>query len=163
MHILIDRPLMDTKFPIQVFAIICGVFPALKARDPNVLFQYITDPVCIGVFILTVLVYFYAKDKKQVALQPWESRAAHWYLLNAAIFHLLLDWGVGNLKALPIMQQNYQAMDLRYGCIAAHPCGDQAAGQTKEMNAMVFILTWIEAAIDAPLCYLCFIAYCQGW
>jgi hypothetical protein len=94
--------------PTLIFALICGIFPALKARDPYVMLQYVTDPVCIAVAALTMVVYWNAKSGKQAFLQQWEKRAAMWYLLNGAIFHLLLDFGVGNLKALPIMQQNYQ-------------------------------------------------------
>ena len=45
------------------------------------------------------------------------------YLLNAIVFHFLLDFGVGTLKHFPSMVQNYQAMDIRYGCIADFPCG----------------------------------------
>ena len=25
------------------------------------------------------------------------------------------------------------------------------------------MLTWIEAAVDAPLCFLAFVAYLRGW
>jgi hypothetical protein len=150
--------------PTLVFAIVCGVFPALKARDPAVMLQYVTDPVCIAIFSLTMGVYCNAKytPGKQACLQPWEHQAAMWYLLNGAVFHLLLDFGVGNLKALPVMQQNYQMMDLRYGCLPQHPCGTEN-GITKSMEPMVWLLTWIEATIDAPLCFVIFTAYLKGW
>ena len=31
------------------------------------------------------------------------------------------------------------------------------------MQPMVWVLTWVEAVLDAPLCYAVFIAYCRGW
>ena len=42
---------------------------------------------------------------------------------------------------------------LRYGCVPEHPCGG-VEGVTRDADGSVWVLTWIEAVIDAPLCYL---------
>jgi hypothetical protein len=78
--------------PTMLFAIVCAVFPALKARDPMVIIQYFTSPLCFGVAVVTAAVYAFGTAGNVVPLKAWEIRAAHWYLLNGAIFHLLLDW-----------------------------------------------------------------------
>ena len=53
-------------------------------------------------------------------------------------------------------------MDSRYGCLPQHPC-DGVLGEARDSDPSVWVLTWIEALIDAPLCYLAFVAYLRGW
>ena len=62
------------------------------------------------------------------------------------------------------MQDQYQRMDIRYGCTKARgvPCG-QFGVQDREEVPMVWLLTWVEALVDTPLCFIVFIAYVQGW
>ena len=65
--------------PTLLFAIVCGVFPALKARDPMVIVEYATDPACIAALVMTVAVFLWAKSgTQQATLQPWQNRAAMW-------------------------------------------------------------------------------------
>ena len=84
--------------PTLIFVLNCALVPALKARDPAVMAEYATDPLLLAITALTVVVVLFARSGQQVKLEPWENRAANWYLWNASVFHLLLDWGVGTLK-----------------------------------------------------------------
>jgi hypothetical protein len=96
--------------PTVAFAIVCALFPALRENPWNLL-QLVTEPMCIATWIMLIVAHLGAGCGKRVALEPWERRAAYWYLMNAAVFHFLLDWGVGTLKAFPVMQKQYQVRD----------------------------------------------------
>ena len=48
---------------------------------------------------------------------------------------------------LPTMQENYQRMDTRYGCVPEHPC-DGVMGVTREADAMV----WVRAVHVLVMC-----------
>lgn len=148
--------------PTMIFTILCAVIPALKDRDPGVMVQFAAEPYVWAAVAMVAVPLLWARKGGAALLYPWEQRAATWYLLNAAVFHFLLDFAVGTLKVLPVMQKNYQAMDTRYGCVPSNPCGMEA-GVSRDPDPFVWTLTWIEALIDAPLCVLCFLAYTRGW
>jgi hypothetical protein len=81
---------------------LCGIFHhpvALKLTEGTcVRSRYATDPLLLAITALTIAVVVFARRGKQAKLETWEHRAASWYLWNASVFHLLLDWGVGTLK-----------------------------------------------------------------
>ena len=81
---------------------LCGIFhhPSGSETDRRICVRsrYATDPLLLAIAALTVAVVVFARRGKQAKLETWEHRAASWYLWNASVFHLLLDWGVGTLK-----------------------------------------------------------------
>ena len=77
-----------------------------------------------------------------------DHRAAMWYLLNGTVIHILMDGLVGAFHVLPLMNENYEKLDLRF----TRPWGD-------ERGSCILTVSLMELFVKGPLCILLYHAY----
>jgi hypothetical protein len=77
--------------------------PSARLGDPLALLQLLQEPsLWVGTVATAAVVVWATRAGKQVRLEPWEVRAATWYLLNGLVFHYGFDFCVPVLNAVRI-------------------------------------------------------------
>lgn len=83
------------------FALACILMPAARLGDPLAPLQLLHEPsLWVGTIATLAVVLWATRAGKQVRLEPWEVRAATWYLFNGLVFHYGFDFCVPVLNAV---------------------------------------------------------------
>eukprot|EP01065_Artemidia_motanka_P004029 TRINITY_DN11950_c0_g1_i1.p1 TRINITY_DN11950_c0_g1~~TRINITY_DN11950_c0_g1_i1.p1 ORF type:complete len:243 (+),score=77.18 TRINITY_DN11950_c0_g1_i1:72-800(+) len=132
--------------PTLLFVVMTFCIVAAKTGDVSQAIAFLTCPAVIAMYCLIAAAVWWAGNGPQPRLQPWEKRAAMWYLLNGCVFHFFMDglsggWGLGG----PLGEQ-YKQLDRRV--FEKHP--DAWA----VLNLELFVMT--------PLCVLTYRAVRQN-
>merc|ERR1711871_913932 len=124
-------------------------FAALEAGGPEKAVGYFTDPFLLGALLLTAAAAWVTQrspDRQQLSLR--DHRVALWYLLNGTIIHILMDGLVGAFHVLPLMNENYEKLDIRF----TRSWGD-------ERGSCILTVSLMELFVKGPLCILLYYAY----
>lgn len=132
-------------FVVQTLGVV--VFKAYsEGGSPNVV-KFFMDPGTVAFFALWAVSYCWGVfGGKQAKLQPWEQRAASWYLYNGVFFHFFCDGMAGGLGLCGILGELYKFLDKRV------VTGDPG----------IQTVLCVELFIMLPLCLLTFRAIRQG-
>mmetsp|Transcript_58222 Transcript_58222/g.96532 ORF Transcript_58222/g.96532 Transcript_58222/m.96532 type:complete len:215 (+) Transcript_58222:30-674(+) len=125
---------------------------AFDLDKPELIKEYLLNPIflaCLALIgALEIGAFFCTKsiDKKQ-RLTVGEYQTSRWYLMNGAIYHLLMDPFCGFMQGWSLMTKQYGILDERF----AHPyaSGSEAATLT----------VWLEGAVMCPAAIAVFIGY----
>eukprot|EP01062_Namystynia_karyoxenos_P003851 TRINITY_DN11364_c0_g1_i1.p2 TRINITY_DN11364_c0_g1~~TRINITY_DN11364_c0_g1_i1.p2 ORF type:complete len:294 (+),score=92.43 TRINITY_DN11364_c0_g1_i1:91-882(+) len=129
-------------FVLQTFAVV-----AVASGGPAQALAFFTDKATFACFALWYAAWYWgAKCGPQAALEPWELRAANWYLLNGVVFHFFMDGLCGGYGFGGPLGELYKQLDRRVV--------DKDPGAWTVFNVELFIMT--------PLCVLTHRAIRQG-
>jgi hypothetical protein len=124
-------------------------FAALEAGGSSRALGYFADPFLLGSLFLTgAAAWVTSRSPERKPLSLRDHRAALWYLLNGTVIHILMDGLVGAFHVLPLMNENYEKLDLRF----TRPWGD-------ERGSCILSVSLMELFVKGPLCILLFHAY----